>query len=154
MFIMMGILLEDKYNLFRDKLKIDKDSYGWIIFQTVRTFIIVGFGRFFSRARGLRAALFMIRAVFVNFSDLSFITDGSLVELGLSNANWILLIFLLEILFIVDYLHYKDVHIRETIAKQHVIFRWTLYFAVIIAILVFGMYGPGYNASSFLYEQF
>ncbi len=154
MFIMMGILLEDKYNLFRDKLKIDKDSYGWIVFQTVRTFIIVGFGRFFSRARGLRAALFMIRAVFVDFSDLSFITDGSLVELGLSNANWILLIFLLEILFIVDYLHYKDVHIRETIAKQHVIFRWTLYFAVIIAILVFGMYGPGYNASSFLYEQF
>ena len=153
-FIMMGILLEDYYSLLRNKLKIEKDSLSWVVFQTVRTFIIVGFGRFFSRARGLRAALFMIRATFDHFFDLSFITDGSLINLGLSNANWILLILLLEVLSIVDYLHYKDIHIREEIAKQHVVFRWALYFTVIIAILIFGMYGSGYDASSFIYEQF
>ena len=58
------------------------------------------------------------------------------------------------VLFLVDYVHEKGIHIRETIAKQHIVFRWLIYYAAILAILIFGIYGPAYNASSFIYGNF
>jgi len=57
-------------------------------------------------------------------------------------------------MFFVDYLHEKDVHIREEIMKQPIIFRWTIYILAITVILVFGIYGPAYDAAGFIYEQF
>ena len=32
--------------------------------------------------------------------------------------------------------------------------RWALYLGLMAAIVVFGMYGPGYSAGSFIYEGF
>lgn len=44
--------------------------------------------------------------------------------------------------------------IRDVIAKQNILFRWLLYLALIAGILVFGMYGSGYNAGAFFYGKF
>ena len=65
-----------------------------------------------------------------------------------------LLIVAVAILFLVDHLHEKGVHIREEIARQPIFFRWLFYFGIIFAILIFGMYGPEYDAASFIYGRF
>ena len=44
--------------------------------------------------------------------------------------------------------------LRETIAKQNLIFRWVLIYGCLFAVIIFGVYGPGYDASSFIYGQF
>jgi hypothetical protein len=44
--------------------------------------------------------------------------------------------------------------VRGIIARQQFPFRWVVYLAAIAAVLVFGMYGPGFNMSSFIYAQF
>ena len=44
--------------------------------------------------------------------------------------------------------------VRQAIARQDVLFRWTAYLAGIFVIVVFGVYGPGYNASAFIYAGF
>ena len=44
--------------------------------------------------------------------------------------------------------------IRDVIAKQNILSRWLLYLALIAGILVFGMYGSGYNAGAFFYGKF
>ena len=44
--------------------------------------------------------------------------------------------------------------IRETLAKQNIFFRWALVLLLIAFILIFGVYGPDYNASDFIYGRF
>ena len=44
--------------------------------------------------------------------------------------------------------------IRESLAKQNLLFRWFIMLALILMIVVFGMYGPEYSASAFIYERF
>ena len=96
----------------------------------------------------------MFKQTFVKIQDLSFLTDGSLLQIGLSNAEWFLLLFAILLLFFVDHTHEKGIKIRESIARQGLIFRWAIYIGIIVAILIFGVYGPGYSAASFIYEQF
>ena len=153
-FIMSGILLEEVYGKMKEKAGVDSDAIGWRVFQMVRTFLIVSAGRILSKALSLRAALGMFRNMFMQWWDVSYLLDGSLKKLGLDTANWFLLAVFILILFLVDYVHEKDVRIRETISQQYIIFRWIIYIAAILAILVFGIYGPEYDAASFIYEQF
>ena len=44
--------------------------------------------------------------------------------------------------------------IRDVICEQNIIFRWILYFGLIFGIIIFGIYGSGYNAGAFVYGQF
>lgn len=153
-FIMAGILLGGVYDKCRSKLGIGANTFTWRAFQIFRTFVLVSFGRFFSRAASFEIAMGMFKQTFVKIRDLSFLTDGSLLQIGLSNAEWFLLLFAILLLFFVDHTHEKGIKIRESIARQGLIFRWAIYIGIIVAILIFGVYGPGYSAASFIYEQF
>lgn len=54
----------------------------------------------------------------------------------------------------VSLLQEKGIHLREKISKQNLIFRWLLYYGIFFAIVILGIYGKGYNVSSFIYGQF
>ena len=57
------------------------------------------------------------------------------------------------VLLIVDIAGEKT-DVRDLLAKQNILLRWTVIFAVLFAVIFMGIYGPGYSASSFIYEQF
>lgn len=153
-FIVMGIILEEKYAQARERIGIDADSISWRYFQIFRSFILISIGRYFSRGLGFMHALRMMKLTLVEWYDLSFLLDGSLNELGLDPAHWMLMFICILVLFGVDVLHEKGIHIRETIAKQHIIFRWFIYIAAVVILLIFGTYGPEYDSGAFIYEQF
>ena len=153
-FIMAGIPLEEVYDKAREKGGIGKEDISWRVFQMFRTFMLVSIGRYFSRGSGFMAAWNMMKLTTVQWRDLSFLTDGTFVKLGLNTASWFILLASILLLFLVDYFHEKEIHIRETIAAQSLIFRWIIYIAAICFVLIFGIYGPEYSASSFIYEQF
>ena len=44
--------------------------------------------------------------------------------------------------------------LRVAIGSQNIIFQWIVMLCGIAAIVAFGMYGPGTNASEFVYMQF
>jgi hypothetical protein len=44
--------------------------------------------------------------------------------------------------------------VRELLSKQNIVFRWAVIYIAIFSILIFGIYGPGFDASSFVYMQF
>ena len=48
----------------------------------------------------------------------------------------------------------KGIKIREELAKQNFIFRVLVYTIAVLFILIFGIYGPEYNESQFIYFQF
>ena len=153
-FIMSGILLESVYQKGREKCGITETAVTWRAFRVLRTFVIVSFGRFFSRASDLPTALDMFGRTLKNWQDITFLTNGTLLKLGLNNANWIVLVLFVVLLFYVDSKHEKGLSFRETFSRQPLVFRWGIYIVAILLVLIFGIYGPEYNAASFVYEKF
>ena len=87
-------------------------------------------------------------------ADLFVLFDGSLLDFGVSEPFFILLVVHLCILF---YLEMKSASIDETvnhILELHIGLRWPVYLLLIFDIILFGVYGNGYDMSGFMYESF
>ena len=153
MIIMAGILLEGVYRGARERFGIDEEAASWRVFRMVRTFFLVSIGRFFSGAGSLSAAITLLKHSFSR-NNISFLTNGTLLKLGLETSDWIVLIFAVLTLFTVDLAHERKIAIRDGIDRQPLVFRWIVYIAAVLVVLILGLYGPDYNAASFIYEQF
>ena len=68
--------------------------------------------------------------------------------------DWMLLGIGFAILFLVDVLRENKIRICNVIDKQFILIRWITYIGLITAIIVFGIYGPEYEAQSFIYQAF
>ena len=79
------------------------------------------------------------------------ISSGS--KLGLERIEFIMALTSLGILFAVDWMSRKQ-NLFDEIRKQHIVFRWILYFLFIFWILIFGIYGIEYDAAKFIYFEF
>lgn len=44
--------------------------------------------------------------------------------------------------------------VRERLSKKPEALRFTLYFLLFLSVLLLGIYGQGYDAGSFIYNQF
>lgn len=152
-FVSTGTLFEGIYAKGRAIFKINEEWKLWRLFQMVRTFFIVMISRYMGLAKDVEDILLGLRAAFTHFNPGVFF-DGSFFQLGLSKKNLLVMALSIIGLMIVDYIQERGIPIRETIAKQNIIVRWCIYYAAIFGLLIFGMYGPGYDAASFVYEQF
>lgn len=74
--------------------------------------------------------------------------------MGLTSVTLNVLIVSLVILLLADICRYKGFHFSEWISQQGLWLRWLVYYGAIFGILVFGIYGQGYDASQFIYFQF
>ena len=153
-FIASSILLVDVYANMRHALHIKDGSKVWYVFQVLRTFVIITLGRFFSRASGFKAAIDMMRRMTIGFFDFRWISKAGLTDLNLNERSWILLIIALGIAFVVDVLHERNVQIRETISHRNIVIRWAIYYVAILAIMIFGIWGPKYDPIAFIHERF
>lgn len=149
--ITSALLLTPLFN--RANKHINTKSFWWRLFQTLRTLLLVCIGRYFSRSASLMGALHMMKST-VSVFNPEIIFNGRLFELGLNQANFIVLIISVVLLFFVSLMQEKGFSIREKLGKQKIVWRWSVYFLVLFAIIIFGIYGTGYNASAFIYRGF
>lgn len=109
----------------------------------------------FFRASSISNAMEIIRNIFT--INLTKFFEQSLVFVELyiyTNMYQIsVLIVSMIILFIVGIISRKT-DIIEDILKEKVFIRWTILLFLIFAILIFGHYGPAYDATAFIYRQF
>ncbi len=150
--IMMSQVMEPVFQKIRSVLKINTECFSWHLFQSLRVFCLVCFGNMFFRLDGLIATLRTMKLGFATWNPEIFL-DDSLYKLGLDQKNFHLMVLGLGVLLLVSVLQEKG-SVREQLAKQNIAFRWLVLFALIFSVLVFGMYGPGYDAQSFIYEAF
>lgn len=153
-FIAGSILLVDVYAKIKRFLHIHEDRFLWRLFQIIRTFLIISFGRLFSRALNVSTAFSMIRSIFTRFTDFAYLEGNGTMTLGLDKWNWIVLLLGILLILIVDIQHEKGFSMRDRIAKQNVVFRVLLVSLAITAIAVIGVYGPGFDSAGFIYQQF
>ena len=134
-------------------LQMDGGTASGRIMSTLITFLLIDFTWIFFRADNLSAAFGILRQLFSR-ANLSVLFDGGLYALGLSRIDFTIGLLCVFVLFAVDALHERRVQIRSWILRQNLWFRWTVYLAAVFAVLIFGFYGPNYDAAQFIYFQF
>ena len=150
--ITLGQVFEPAFKKVRAALRVNTDSFGWHLFQSLRVFILAAVGNMFFRLESFTATLGTMRAG-LKLSNPEIFVTGKLYELGLDRTDFLLMVAGLLVLLIVSVLQERG-SVRKAIARQNIVFRWALWYALLFAILIFGLYGPGYAASSFIYERF
>lgn len=141
----------------RDRLitlfQFNRQSLGHKIFSCLLTFILVDFSWIFFRAEGMKEAFEIIHSI-ATVHNPWILFDGSLYQCGLDYKNWNLLLISLIILIFSDFCKYKGIVIRKVIIQQDFWFRWIFIVLSICGILIFGVWGSGYNKANFIYFQF
>ena len=133
-------------------LHINTSAKSWSAFQTVRTFLLFTVSRLIVLPGNLAVTASIFRSIFTDFSVASLV-DGTLYTLGLDRPNFILAVVCVLILWGMSKLQLQG-SVRQKIADCNIVFRWAIYYAAIFSIIIFGIYGPGYDASSFVYMRF
>jgi len=146
-------ILEPTYETLCGRLHIDRSSRGFSIWQRIRTMglFCIGSSLTFNGSAGGCVTLWK---QIVSELRLWVLFDGSLFNYGLNRREFWMVLFCVAVLMLVEALKEKGVQLRETVAGKPVILRWCAYYALIFAILILGFYGPGYNASDFIYAGF
>lgn len=153
LFQIIGDLLRPVRNKFTDVFRVNRRSIGHRLYKLIVTFVLVDFAWLFFRADTMRAAVQMIRIQLTDFRIWT-LFDGTLYTLGLSRVHFEVFLIALLILLAVDLLKEHHVDVINLVFKEGIALRWVVYMGLVYYILIFGIYGPMYDASQFLYFQF
>lgn len=150
--IIGGLTLPAREKLCR-RLSINRDSRIHRLFQRIVTFALVCFGWIFFRANSMSDAMSMVGRIFASLNPLTLV-GGGLWRMGLDKAQLLVILASVIVLIAVSKTHYDGKHFRPRVMRSNIFVRWTLIFALLFTVLIFGIYGPGYSASQFIYFQF
>lgn len=152
--MMLGKILEPLGNKIIQIFKINTKVWSYKLWQIIRTSMFVCFGMLIFRADNLSVAMQMFKSIF-NIRNLELIFNGNAFLLGgITVQDIVVLIIATSILFIISIYKEKGKCVRDELAKQNLLFRWIILYGIIFAIIIFGIYGKGYNVQSFIYGQF
>lgn len=149
-FIIGGILFEETFTKWHEKLHINPNSWWYQAFRILRTFLIVALGRFFSRAGSFMQAMSMLKQSFFPSSN----PQPGPFALGMGQNEFLVLIIAMAVLLLVDILCERNVDIRAWIAARPMPIRWALYLCGVVSIVLLGVYGKKYDAAAFIYMRF
>ncbi len=153
MLILFGKIIEPPVNYINDKLHINKEHFIYKGLQIIRTTILVFFGELFFRATSLKAGFAMFNKIFTNFTFETLRSDKFL-KLGMDVQDFIIVAIFTILIFAISIMKEKNINIIDKILKKKIVIRWTIYYAIIIAIIIFGAYGMGYAPVDPMYANF
>ena len=151
--IVLGMSSEPFFAKWLKRFNVNTDCFSWRLFQMLRTSMLMLCGRVFIKSSSLSEAFYIIKKVFTHFGPMALI-DGTVFKLGLNTTQMFILGVAALVLLGVSTMQECGIKLRETIEKQNLVFRWLLYLAALFAVILFGVYGPGYNAADFIYANF
>jgi len=154
-YIVLGMIFEPVSKKIRPKIGADKLYFR--IFQSVRTFILMLTGFVFFRSATVMDAVDMYAAIFrkggaaLNWENFS--------STGMDLANLIVLAVSVLLVLAVDaykYVPSEDDKPKSAIAflrSKGIVILWAAFMVLVVATLIFGRYGLGYDSGSFIYAR-
>ena len=134
-------------------LRLNPDSIGHRLLRVGITFVLVDFSWLFFRASNIHEAFHMLSSVF-SARNIHVLFDGSLYNCGLDRANFSLMVLGICVLFFADFCKHRGICIRKVVIQQDYWFRWAFIAASVLALLLFGKWGPSFDKAAFIYFQF
>lgn len=152
--ILLGNIFEPTIKDICKKLHINRENIFYRIFQSVKMTLFVFIGELFFRANTVESGFEMLKRIFMNFNIKLAINSNELSLLGLDSKDVLIIIVTLIGIFIVSILKERHHNLRTEISKKNIVIRWIIYYLLILAIIIFGAYGPGYIPVDPIYADF
>lgn len=114
-------------------------------------FLLVSVLWVFFRSENLQQAFQILSGVVLN-SNITSVSE--LFAHGLNGANLAVLMLALVVMAAVDTMAYRGIDVTEKLNGLQISVKWVILYTLIISIIVFGVYGPGYDAARFIYYKF
>lgn len=129
-----------------------RDAFSHRVLRIAFGFCLYSFAWIFFRAKDTAQAIRMIGCL--SLDGLWKLNDGTLYTLGLDRLNWQLMTLGIFILIGYDVMRSRGIRAGEMIRAQETWFKWAVWIIGLILVLTCGIWGPGYDAASFIYSQF
>ncbi len=143
--------LEPLYARFHSRFHI-KHTTAYRAFEVLRTFMLMSVIRMLDWYSDVGLYFKQYATVFYKW-NISALIDGSLLKIGLSVTDYIILAVGTVVLFAVSMVG-RSGSVREKLEQKPALLRYTLFTLLFLAVLLLGAYGMEYNASQFIYNQF
>ena len=149
----VGAVLKPARDALVRLLHLNRASFGHQLLQTVTTFALVDLSWVFFRASSLSTAKDLLYSMTHTLNPW-ILLDGSLYTCGLNEKQFHVMLLSIAVLLIADICKYRGIVLREKLMAQDLWFRWLVMIGAVLFILVFGVWGTGFDQSGFIYFQF
>lgn len=151
--IAFSVLMKPIYPKMMKTLHFDGTSPEWHIFQIIRTFLLCGIvPRTIVKAPSIPAAGVIFKKM-LTYPGLG-VFKNTVLHYGLGKMEFLIGFAGVFILFCTSVLKERGWNLRKHIAERNILFRWAVYLFLFFFVILFGKYGSGYDASSFIYMDF
>ena len=151
--IMIELIFEPLGDKLLERMKLTRENKAVDIIRILRTWIVIFAGELFFRAETLTDGFKMFGRMFSGFR-LSILWNGTALGWGLDKADWIVILFSLLIVIVVNVMREKGTDVAAGLLQKPLVLRWALAFGLIFIVLIFGLYGPGYQEVDLIYAGF
>jgi hypothetical protein len=128
------------------------NTRAYVGFMCIRTTFMMGCLRMFDCYRDVPLTFQMFGSMLVRW-NLGAYFDGSLMKLGISGADYLVLFVGTLVLLTASLLGRKG-SVRERVYKISPVLSCVMTVTLFLVIVIFGAYGIGYDSSQFIYNQF
>lgn len=149
--IVLGTEFEPVSEWLISRFNINVNGFAFKFYRVVKTFWMMSFLRLFDISKNADDAFHTFRLVFRPWN--SFSLNKVYEMLSISEDDFILVIIAIIIVFIVDLIERRGA-LRTRIVKMNTVAQWVIVCTLFAAVTIFGSYGLGYNAASFIYGNF
>ena len=161
MLILLGNIFAPYLKTVNEKLHFGPENKPFRVFQILRTSFLVVLGEIIFRADSMGMAVTMFRKIFTDFGNpfsafypfrevLNTVLECCLCDVW----DLVIVAVTVVIVFAVSILQERGTPIRTSIARRPTWQRWLVWYALILFIIIFGAYGPGYTPIDPMYANF
>lgn len=153
------IILEDCISGYTNGLKnalFEKSKICKVIRRiglSLLTFFAVDITWVFFRAPGTKEAVQIFKNMFPA-NNFSAFFDNTVHFYIMEKHVFVAMLISLIVIFVIDFLHYRNIFLINRIKKLPTAIQWFIYIVSILTVLIFGVWGPDFDASAFIYFQF
>ena len=152
--IMLSTILEPIFNQWTAALKINVKAHWFRLFQMARTFLIVLVGYVFDVAPNLNLSMRTFRLILCNQN----LVEGwkQIQGLGVSNLEYMVIgaCSLVVLVASIFQERHGGTTIREILDQKPFALRYCVLLLGLMMIMLFGVWGPGFDPAIFVYMQF
>lgn len=151
--LLLEVALKPVGEVIHRAMGLAEDGKALRCIRTLRTWLIIVFGEMLFRADTFGQFLSMMRALF-HFPGRGLAFSISTSWLGLEFGDLLVAGIGCVLIFYLDYRMEKNPQYLENLQNQPRYKRWSLYYAMIFSIVIFGAYGAGYTPADLIYAGF
>lgn len=151
--LVMEVVLEPVKKKIYKKAGWNAKHWFFHFLRIGRTWVIIFAGELFFNAASVRAGVQLLVNLFKDFK-FSDLWGKAVTGTGLDAADLVVILCGILIVLLYDLLKENNIDVMKLIRQQKLPVRWAVCYALILAVVVFGAYGGGYEPIDPMYASF